>query len=168
MLNGIPSKNWPQFYADKAEQVDLGKLGAFINALAASGMQLFPNPNLEEYLYQVAGLPEPDDETQQMQNQTNTLEHAGKVNALVQALTPAAPLTEVTPAPAGGDSSSEQKPPQQMGGGGGNPQAPQGQFGPARGKGPPKAPGPRVHLLSQGFGGKGGFGKRLFDYRRVA
>ena len=178
-LNGIPSKNWPQFYSDKAEQVDLGKLGAFINALAASGMQLFPNPNLEEYLYQVAGLPEPDDETQQMQTQTNTLEHAGKVNALMQALTPAAPLTEVTPAPKGGNleageqtppgqAGGGQQPPQQMGGGGGNPQAPQGQFGPARGKGPPKAPGPRVHLLSQGFGGKGGFGKRLFDYRRAA
>jgi hypothetical protein len=181
-LNGIPSKNWPQFYADKAEQIDLGKLGAFINALAASGMQLFPNPNLEEYLYQVAGLPEPDDETQQMQSQTNALEHAGKINALTQALQPAAPLEEVTPAPKGGnlDAGAQQppgqagggkQPPQKMGGGGGNPQAPQGQFGPPRGKGPPKAPGPRVHLISSGFGG-GGMNKRrfpsLFEYRRAA
>lgn len=179
-LNGIPSKYWPQFYADKAEQIDLGKLGAFINALAASGMQLFPNPNLEEYLYQVAGLPEPDDETQQMQTQTNALEHAGKINALAQALQPAAPLEEVTPAPKGGNLNASaqqppgqaggggQKPPAQMGGGGGAPNVPQGQFGPPRQKGPPKAQGLRVHLLSSGFGGKGGIGKSLFEYRRAA
>src|SRR4051812_6991621 len=64
-LNGIPQDLWPKFFTDKPEQVDLGRLGVYINALAASGMQLFPNPELEDYLLGVAGLPEPTDETRE-------------------------------------------------------------------------------------------------------
>lgn len=67
-LNGIPEENRPTLYTDKAEQVDLGRLGAYINALAASGMVLFPNEDLENYLLNVAGLPEPTDETRAQQN----------------------------------------------------------------------------------------------------
>ncbi|MDE2096225.1 MAG: hypothetical protein KGL39_03200 [Patescibacteria group bacterium] len=62
-LNGIPEPNRPTLYTDKAEQVDLGRLGAYINALAASGMVLFPNQDLENYLLSVAGLPEPTEDT---------------------------------------------------------------------------------------------------------
>jgi hypothetical protein len=68
-LNGIPDENQPQFFTDKPEQVDLGKLGAYINALAASGMVIFPNKDLENYLYEVAGLPEPTDETRASQEE---------------------------------------------------------------------------------------------------
>ena len=67
-LNGIPDENQPKFFTDKPEQVDLGKLGAYINALAASGMVIFPNKDLENYLYEVAGLPEPTDETRAQQD----------------------------------------------------------------------------------------------------
>lgn len=68
-LNGIPPECQPSAYTDKPEQVDLARLGAYINALAASGMTLFPNEDLEDYLLQVAGLPEPTEETQMKQQQ---------------------------------------------------------------------------------------------------
>lgn len=67
-LNGIPEENWPAFYTDKPEQVDLGRLGAYINALSASGMVLFPDKDLESYLRVVAGLPEASEETLQQQD----------------------------------------------------------------------------------------------------
>jgi hypothetical protein len=63
-LNGIPEENWPIFFTDKPEQVDLGRLGAYINALSASGMVLFPDEDLEEYLRDIAGLPAKTDETE--------------------------------------------------------------------------------------------------------
>jgi hypothetical protein len=66
-LNGIPEENYPAFFTDKPEQVDLGALGAYINALAASGMTMFPNKDLEDYLMEVAGLPEPTEETRAQQ-----------------------------------------------------------------------------------------------------
>ncbi len=68
-LNGIPQENWPEFYTDKPEQVDLGRLGAYINALAASGMTLFPNQDLENYLLGVAGIPEPTEDTRAEQEE---------------------------------------------------------------------------------------------------
>lgn len=116
-LNGIPEQLRPSFYADKAEQVDLGRLGAYINALAASGMQMFPDANLEQYLRGVAGLPDPDDETQQLNDQQNTLDHAVSVKTKTDTLR--------TPPPADPNAA----PPAGMGGGGGNPNAPQGQYG---------------------------------------
>lgn len=68
-INGIPVENRPTLYTDKPEQVDLGRLGAYVNALAASGMVLFPNEDLENYLLTVAGLPEPSEETRTQQEQ---------------------------------------------------------------------------------------------------
>lgn len=62
-LNGIPEENRPKFYTDKPEKVDLGRLGAYVNALAASGMVLFPDRDLENYLRDVGGLPEASEET---------------------------------------------------------------------------------------------------------
>ena len=67
-LNGIPEENWPAFFTDKPEQIDLGRLGAYINALAASGMVLFPDKDLEKYLRGVAGLPDVTQETLQQQD----------------------------------------------------------------------------------------------------
>jgi hypothetical protein len=67
-LNGIPEDNWPAFYTDKPEQIDLGRLGAYINALSASGMVLFPDKDLESYLRTAAGLPEASEETLQQQD----------------------------------------------------------------------------------------------------
>lgn len=132
-LNGIPEKLRPSFYADKAEQVDLGRLGAYINALAASGMQMFPDPELEQYLRGVAGLPDPDDETKQLNTQQNQLDHAVSVKAKTDQIQ--------TPPPA-----DPNAPPSKMGGGGGNPNAPQGQYGGQRQNrpqpNPVKAPSP--------------------------
>lgn len=68
-LNGIPIENQPSFFTDKPEQVDIGRLGAYINALSASGMVLFPNKDLENYLLEVAGLPEPTDEVRAQQEE---------------------------------------------------------------------------------------------------
>jgi hypothetical protein len=67
-INGIPPENRPACYTDKPEQVDLGRLGSYVNALAASGMTLFPDEDLEDYLRQVAGLPASSEETQMRQS----------------------------------------------------------------------------------------------------
>lgn len=68
-INGIPQENRPAIYTDKPEQIDLGRLGAYINALAASGMTLFPDQDLENYLRTAAGLPEASEETIAQQDQ---------------------------------------------------------------------------------------------------
>jgi hypothetical protein len=137
-LNGIPEKLRPQFFTDKAEQVDLGRLGAYINALAASGMPLFPDPELEAYLRSVAGLPEPSDDVAAMNDQNMALDHQVAVNQKVQQLQPPPP-----PAVPGAPGAPG-KPPATAGAGGGNPAAPQGQYGAPRAgpvvSGPPRPP----------------------------
>lgn len=71
-LNGIPIENLPEFFTDKPEQVDLGRMGAYINALSASGMVLFPNEELEDFLLNLAGLPAPTPETREEQKAMQT------------------------------------------------------------------------------------------------
>lgn len=150
-MNGIPEKYWPKFFADKAEQIDLGRLGAYINALAASGMQMFPDKELEGYLRDVAGLPEVSEEQQQQNEQMQQLnQHA---EAAQNIATIHASTAQATGSQMDTQMMRQGKPPMSMGGGGGAPGKPQGSFG-----------GPR----KVGGGGGGMNKRRLFDDRMAA
>lgn len=56
-LNGLPVDRLPKLTHGDIESQDLGELGTFIQTLSSSGMPLFPNPELENFLYKQAGLP---------------------------------------------------------------------------------------------------------------
>jgi hypothetical protein len=57
LLNGWSLDLVPTLQHGKIEGADLSALGNFINQLASSGMQIFPNEPLETYLLKQAGLP---------------------------------------------------------------------------------------------------------------
>ena len=56
-LNGVDEALWPTYAPDLAQRVDLDGLSNFILRLAQSGMPLFPDPDLQTYLRDVAGMP---------------------------------------------------------------------------------------------------------------
>lgn len=56
-LNGYPLDMSPTAMHGQVEASDMGKLGEFLKMLADAGMQVFPNPELEKHVMQVAGLP---------------------------------------------------------------------------------------------------------------
>ncbi len=58
-LNDFKMSDHPKIAHGDLESVDLKELGDYIQKLAASGMPLFPNIDLEKYLMKVANLPEP-------------------------------------------------------------------------------------------------------------
>lgn len=60
-LNSFAVSEYPRIVHDDIEQVDVAKLGDYVQKLAAAGMPLFPNPTLEAYLFDVAGIPRPAD-----------------------------------------------------------------------------------------------------------
>lgn len=57
LLNGWSLKHVPTLQHGKVEAADLGKLGEFLKQLYSAGMQVFPNPALEAFLMEQAGLP---------------------------------------------------------------------------------------------------------------
>jgi hypothetical protein len=60
-LNGWPTELAPTWVPGRVDAVDLDQLGKYITALAQAGMPLFPNPELEQHLSQMADLPyDPD------------------------------------------------------------------------------------------------------------
>lgn len=60
-MNGLDRATMPQFRPDMPQRLDLDGLGNFIKNVAASGMALFPDEELEGYLRDAAGLPEVND-----------------------------------------------------------------------------------------------------------
>ena len=56
-LNGMETEDAPRFVPGDIERKDLQALGAYLQALAAAGMPLFPNPKLENVLLENADLP---------------------------------------------------------------------------------------------------------------
>lgn len=56
-LNGMDPDLMPKLVPGDLETPDLGELGTFIQTLAGSGAQLFPDRELENHLREVAGLP---------------------------------------------------------------------------------------------------------------
>lgn len=58
-LNGIQVENPPTFQFGDLEKADLGQMSAYLQSLSSAGMPLFPNPELERFLLDFAGLPVP-------------------------------------------------------------------------------------------------------------
>ena len=58
-LNGMDTSLTPELAHGDIEDTDLGQLGTYLQALGAAGFPLFPNPDLEQHLMDVAGLPAP-------------------------------------------------------------------------------------------------------------
>jgi hypothetical protein len=56
-LNGMAVENCPKLSHGDIESADLAKLGSYRESLTKSGMTIFPNPALEHYLLEQAGLP---------------------------------------------------------------------------------------------------------------
>lgn len=57
-LNGMDPELKPEFIPDMAQQVDLDILSNFILRLSQSGVQMFPDEDLEDYVRDAAGLPD--------------------------------------------------------------------------------------------------------------
>jgi hypothetical protein len=58
-LNGLNRDLMPEVRPGRVAPVDLDEIANYIARLAGSGVPLFPNPDLEAHLMDVAGLPEP-------------------------------------------------------------------------------------------------------------
>jgi hypothetical protein len=59
-LNGMNKSDMPKLVRGRVAPVDLEELGQYIQRLALSGVDLFPDENLDKHLRDVAGLPEGD------------------------------------------------------------------------------------------------------------
>jgi len=59
-LNGMNKDDMPKIVRGRIAPVDLEELGTFIQRLALSGVDLFPDDRLDKHLRDVAGLPEAD------------------------------------------------------------------------------------------------------------
>ncbi|MBV9984521.1 hypothetical protein, partial [Bradyrhizobium sp.] len=57
-LNALNPDLMPRIVPDLAQRIDLDGLGTFIGTLAAAGMPLFPDEELQTFLRDAAGLPE--------------------------------------------------------------------------------------------------------------
>ena len=57
-LNGMDPNLMPEYVPDMAQQIDLDILSNFILRLSQSGVQMFPDEDLEDYVRDAAGLPD--------------------------------------------------------------------------------------------------------------
>jgi hypothetical protein len=57
-LNDFTITDFPKIVHGDVESTDLAGLGTYLTQLAGAGMQLFPNPKLEDHLLKVANLPQ--------------------------------------------------------------------------------------------------------------
>lgn len=79
-LNGWKLDQLPKFEASNIDPPDLNELASFISATAGAGMQWFPDPELEQFVRDIAHLPEMTDEAveykRQMFAQQQAIEYA--------------------------------------------------------------------------------------------
>jgi hypothetical protein len=69
-LNGWDHLNdFPKVVPGEVDPPDLKELGAFIQQISGSGMTLFPDPDLEDFIRQAAKLPEKGEDAEWMQQQ---------------------------------------------------------------------------------------------------
>lgn len=100
-MNGLDVKLVPQLTHSDIENADLGKLGTYLQALAAAGMTVFPNPMIEKHLLEQAGIPVPDElpsQTEAMVQQA--MQELGLVDQMGN------PIEEEEPPPNGPESNS--------------------------------------------------------------
>jgi hypothetical protein len=60
-LNGFDPNLMPEFKPDMAQRLDLDSLGAYVANMAAAGMPLFPDEDLQTFLREAGGMPEDTD-----------------------------------------------------------------------------------------------------------
>ena len=70
-LNGLDPTLTPEFEPDLAQRIDIQALGDFVVKLAQSGMQMFPDPDLENYLRAAAGMPDLGDTAYALNNNSD-------------------------------------------------------------------------------------------------
>ena len=58
LLNAIPKQFWPKIKPSDVDAPDLGQLAGFMNAMAAMGMQFFPDADMEAFVRKSARMPE--------------------------------------------------------------------------------------------------------------
>lgn len=82
-LNGMDLDQMPQYVPDLPMRIDLDVLGKFILSMSQSGMALFPDRDLENYIRGAAGMPEVLDEdyggTAPTEDVANRIGAAGEV-----------------------------------------------------------------------------------------
>lgn len=73
-LNSFPVMEYPEICHGGVENVDIKELGDFILKMTQAGMPMFPNPELEEHLCDVANIPfahneaSPEDDMEEMED----------------------------------------------------------------------------------------------------
>lgn len=65
-FNGFDEDTMPKITRGRVAPVDVDELGQYIQRLALSGVDLFPDENLDKHLRDVAGLPEPTGEARRV------------------------------------------------------------------------------------------------------
>jgi hypothetical protein len=73
-LNGYRLKGFPRIVTGEVDPPDLKELGQFITQIAGSGMTLFPDPDLEDFIRQAAKLPERSEEAEYLQAEQDMLD----------------------------------------------------------------------------------------------
>lgn len=68
-VNGLSTERLPLIKADDIEALNLAEVGKYIATLAGSGMPLFPDIELENYLRRLAGLPEAPEEEEGLEGE---------------------------------------------------------------------------------------------------
>jgi hypothetical protein len=82
-LNGMDEALTPALAHGDIETTDLAGLGAYLLNLTKSGMKIFPNPDLEQYLLEQAGLPIPEGGVVEPDEANKPVEEAAPVGAPV-------------------------------------------------------------------------------------
>lgn len=78
-INGFNLEKLPQLSHTSLKTVDLGAIGDFLQKATAAGAAMFPDPELEAYLREVAGLPAPNDDVVQAEEELATLDREARV-----------------------------------------------------------------------------------------
>jgi hypothetical protein len=73
-LNGWQLQGFPRIVPGEVDPPDLSELGQFITQVSGSGMTLFPDPDLEDFIRQAAKLPERSEEAEWLQQQQQMAE----------------------------------------------------------------------------------------------
>jgi phage gp29-like protein len=87
-LNALDPKLMPEYVPDLAQRIDIAGLADFVLKLAQSGMTMFPDPDLENYLRDAAGMPAIGDDAFTEEVEPNALQTPDDLAPGVQQRTP--------------------------------------------------------------------------------
>jgi len=84
-VNTFAIKEYPKLCHGDIETMDLKEVGEFINRMTASGAQLFPDVELENFLRKQASLPEVDEDARAETMAASITQQRGMVDQIAQA-----------------------------------------------------------------------------------